>query len=126
MLKPYALTLLFLFAHTCSAFNQSQWITEIHKTNSSILFKDLTYPGAHDALTSDLGIEIPYYEDIGALIRVWPIRQLSSAVAGSVIRSFSQTQIISVTSMLDGGIRLLDLRATIRDRVYDAQCRDGE
>ena len=118
--------LLLSYVHTSIAFDQSQWITALYKTNRTILFKDLTYPGAHDAITADLSTDIPYYEDIGSLLRVWPIRQLSSIVAGSVIRSFSQTQLINITSMLNGGIRLLDLRATIKDRIYDEHCLDGE
>ena len=115
-----------MFVYTNGIFDQSLWITELHKANPSIKFKDLTYPGAHDALTFDLGVEIPYYEDIGSLIRVWPLRQFSSALVGSVIRSFSQTQIINITDMLDGGIRLLDLRATVKDYVYDKQCLDSK
>jgi hypothetical protein len=124
MLKIHVLLSTTLVVCICSALSRAGWIGELYNVDPTIMFSDLTYPGAHDALTGDLGTEIPYYGDISALARIWPFRHLSSA--GAVIRSFSQTQTTNVTSILNGGIRLLDLRAVVKERVYDPRCLDGE
>eukprot|EP00931_Biecheleriopsis_adriatica_P086836 TRINITY_DN61407_c0_g1_i1.p1 TRINITY_DN61407_c0_g1~~TRINITY_DN61407_c0_g1_i1.p1 ORF type:complete len:485 (-),score=59.80 TRINITY_DN61407_c0_g1_i1:131-1537(-) len=88
----------------------SNWMGQLEPVIGNVTLLDLSLPGAHDAMTYDLSNSLSDgYEGLGPVVSGL-LHKVTPHVAGSFIRSQSQTQGINLTSMLDAGTRFIDFR----------------
>lgn len=87
-----------------STADYSDWMQ--HTLNSSIRLIDIRMPGAHDALSSDIRYGSRLDEDSAAAIQKGWVGRL---IKGFSVRQ-SRTQISDVKTLLERGIRYLDVR----------------
>uniref|UniRef100_A0A7S1FDN4 Phosphatidylinositol-specific phospholipase C X domain-containing protein n=1 Tax=Noctiluca scintillans TaxID=2966 RepID=A0A7S1FDN4_NOCSC len=92
------------------ALDLSNWMGQLEPIMGNQTLLDLSLPGAHDTLSFDLSNTLSdgYLGIDGALSDL--LHTLTPLVAGSFIRSLGQTQGLNITSLLDAGVRFVDLR----------------
>ncbi|CAJ1364464.1 unnamed protein product [Effrenium voratum] len=86
------------------------WMGQLGDVIGKASLLDLSLPGTHDSMTYDLSDTLAeHYEGMSPALSEL-LHTLTPGVAGKFIRTQGQTQGISVTDMLDGGIRFIDFR----------------
>lgn len=93
----------------------SNWIGQLTPILQKATVLDLSLPGAHDTMTFDLSNTISEgYEGMGPVISKI-LHSVTPLLAGRFIREQGQTQGLSITQMLDSGIRFIDFRIMFTD-----------
>jgi len=88
----------------------ANWMGQLGPILGDATLLDLTLPGTHDSMTYDLSDTLSDgYEGMSAAASAI-LHTVTPGVAGRFIRRQGQTQGITVTEMLEGGIRFIDFR----------------
>jgi len=97
-------------ATTANGFDLANWMGQLSPVLGNATILDLSLPGTHDSMTYDLSDTLSErYEGMSAATSAL-LHTLTPVVAGRFIRKQGQTQGISITDMLAGGIRFFDFR----------------
>jgi len=93
-----------------SGLDLSNWMGQLSHVLGNATLLDLSLPGTHDSMTYDLSDTLSDgYEGMGPVLSAI-LHSVTPLVGGRFVRQQGQTQGISVTEMLDGGIRFIDFR----------------
>lgn len=93
----------------------ANWMGQLEPIMASATLLDVAMPGAHDAMTYDLSDTLSDgYEGMGP-VESKILHAVTPVVAGRFVREWGQTQGMSITSMLDSGIRFIDFRIMYSD-----------
>lgn len=102
----------------------ANWMGQLAPVIKDATLLDLSLPGAHDAMTSDLSTTLSDgYEGLGPVISKI-LHAVSPEVAGRFIRENGQTQGLDLVSMLDSGVRFVDFRVMYTDAPSKSSGKD--
>ncbi|CAE7562651.1 Plcxd1 [Symbiodinium natans] len=99
-----------LLAVASADLDLANWMGQLAPILGDATLLDLSLPGTHDSMTYDLSDTLSDgYEGMSAATSAI-LHALTPGLAGRFIRKQGQTQGITITEMLEGGIRFIDFR----------------
>jgi hypothetical protein len=90
----------------------ANWVNKVKPVLYNQTILDLTWPGSHDSLTSDLSTTFSGHANDVPPALAWLLHTFGSIIptVGAFGRSQAKTQGLSITQQLNSGIRFIDFR----------------
>jgi len=125
-MKNYAALFICLTSlqHVSADLDLTNWMGQLAPIIGDFTLLDLSLPGAHDAMTSDLSTTLSDgYEGFNPVISKI-LHSVTPVVAGGFIREQGQTQGLDIVAMLDSGVRFIDFRVMYTDATDENSGKD--